>query len=304
MSLSSRLRYYARDAVDEWRHSPGVNVLATGTLAAVLFVAALFLLVFDNASEHLREFRRNLRVEIYLADDVAPEQVARLRAALSNTNGVSRVDYVGKDEALARFRTWFPELGDVPVEIGANPLPASLEVYLAGDSGAVAVARSIEASWSGSPGVEEVRFDIDWIGRVESLLTLARAVGAVIGLATFGAVVFVIASVLRLAVYARRDEIEIMMLVGASPGFVRGPFLFAGWIQGMVASGLALAAVEGIRRGLAAHGAREGIALASFLTARPLDVVAVGMVSATGIVVSLTGAWLAVRRDLGAGLLR
>ena len=89
MSLPSRLRYYAIDAIDEWKHSPGVNLLATATLAAVLFVGSLFLLLFDNAGARLEAFRNDLRVEVYLESDTAPEQRDRLLAALANAEGVS-----------------------------------------------------------------------------------------------------------------------------------------------------------------------------------------------------------------------
>ena len=304
MSLPARLRYYALDAVDEWRHSPGVNVLATATLAAVLFVGSLLLLLFDNAGARLEAFRNDLRVEVYLENDMPPEQLDRLMAALGKTAGVSRVEYVDRDEALARFGRWFPELATVSDDLGDNPLPASIEVYLAGREGGAGVARTLRERFGGADGVDEIRFDVDWIDRVESMLALAWAGGSVVGIATFGVVVFVIASVLRLAVYARRDEIEIMMLVGATPAFVRGPFLFAGLVQGLVASVVALGAVEGLRRVSLSYGAREAVALPAVLFDRGLDGPELASICGVGVIVSLLGAWLAVRRDLGTRLLR
>ncbi len=304
MSLPSRLRYYAIDAVDEWRHSPGVNLLATATLAAVLFVGSLFLLLFDNAGARLEAFRGDLRVEVYLDSGTTSAQRDRLLAALANTEGVSRVEYVDRDEAMARFGRWFPDLADVSDDLGGNPLPASIEVYLGGQAGGAEVARTLRERFGEAAGVDEIRFDVEWIDRVESMLALARAGGAVVGLATFAVVVFVIASVLRLAVYARRDEIEIMLLVGATPAFVRGPFLFAGLVQGMVATGIALAAIEGLRRALLAYGAREAVALPALLFGRGLGGAQIATICAIGVSVSLLGAWLAVRRDLGQRLLR
>lgn len=304
MSVVARLRYYARDAFDEWRHSPGVNVLATATVAAVLLVGGLFLLLLDNAQTRLAEFRSDLRVEVYLEDGIPAERLGRLRSALENTAGVSRVVYVDKDSALLRFRGWFPDLADVPDTLGDNPLPESLEVYIAREGIASDVAREIAHRWTGTPGIEEVRFDVEWLDRVEALLALLRLASAVVGLATFAVVAFVIASVLRLAVYARRDEIEIMMLVGATPGFVRGPFLFSGFVQGLVASGVALAVVEIVRRALLGYGSARGVALPALLAAHPLDGARSATLAALGIAVSVVGAWFAVRRDVGAGWLR
>jgi cell division transport system permease protein len=304
MSLPARIRYYARDAFDEWRHSPGVNVLATATLAAVLLVGGLFLLLLDNASARLAAFRADLRVEVYLEDDVDAARRSRLRSALENTAGVSRVEYVDKAQALERFRGWFPDLAAVPETLGENPLPESLEVYLAGDAAASDVAREIAHRWTGTTGIEEVRFDVEWLDRVEALLALVRIGSVVVGLVTFAVVIFVIASVLRLAVYARRDEIEIMMLVGATPGFVRGPFLFSGFVQGLVASGVALGIVELVRRAVLGYGATRGIALPVLLAGEPLVWPRATLLAAIGVAVSLAGAWFAVRRDVGAGLLR
>ena len=134
------------------------------------------------------------------------------------------------------WRSWSDELE-------ANPLPASFEVFLRAGPGAAECGdgRGRRGSERG-PGVEEVRFDRAWLRRLEALLDLARSGAPALALVVFAAVVFVMASVLRLAVYARRDEIEIMLLVGATPAFVRGPFLVAGVAQGLVASLLALAA--------------------------------------------------------------
>jgi cell division transport system permease protein len=304
MSLPARVRYYARDAFDEWRHSPGVNLLATATLAAVLLVGGLFLLLLDNATARLATFRADLRVEIYLEDDVDAARRTRLRSALENTAGVSRVEYVDKAMALERFRGWFPDLAGVPETLGGNPLPESLEVYLAGDVVASDVAREIAYRWTGTPGIEEVRFDVEWLDRVEALLALVRIGSFVVGLITFAVVVFVMASVLRLAVYARRDEIEIMTLVGATPGFVRGPFLFSGFVQGLVASGLALGAVELVRRAVLGYGATRSVALPVLLAGEPLGWPRMALLASLGVAVSLAGAWFAVRRDVGARLLR
>jgi cell division transport system permease protein len=103
--------------------------------------------------------------------------------------------------------------------------------------------------------------------------------------------------VLRLAVYARRNEIEIMLLVGATPAFVRGPFLAAGLGQGLIASGLALLLVEGVRRAALAYSSSGPIALLDLLAASPLGLNLSLLLLTVGLVVSFAGAWFAVRRS-------
>jgi cell division transport system permease protein len=144
--------------------------------------------------------------------------------------------------------------------------------------------------------VEEARFDRAWVRRLEALLQLARIGGLGLAVVVFAAVVFVMASVLRLAVIARRNEIDIMLLVGATPAFVRGPFLVAGLGQGLVASGLALLLVEGARRAAHASADAGSRVLLEIVAASPLPPGACGLLVATGLAVSITGAWFAVRR--------
>ena len=139
----SRVRYYARDAADEFRHSPGVNFLAAATLTAVLFVAALMLLLLGNVEHNLQRWRDDLRIAVYLRDDVGPERRDELRGELESMAGVSRVEYIDREEALSRFRDWYSELAEVPAELDVNPLPESLEVFVDARSDAGAGFRVI-----------------------------------------------------------------------------------------------------------------------------------------------------------------
>ena len=146
------------------------------------------------------------------------------------------------------------------------------------------------------PGIEEVRYNEDWLNRLEATVDLARVGGGVVTTLVLIAVVFVMSSVLRLAVYARRDEIEIMQLVGASPGFIRGPFLVAGVAQGLIASILALAIVEGLRRlSLSSPLTGNSPVLTDLLAARPLSIGLGALLLLVGCAVSLAGSYFAVR---------
>lgn len=295
--LLARLRYYASDAVDEWRHSPGVNLLATATLTAVLFVAGLFVVAHGNFGEHLDRWRADLRVDVYLRDDIAAERLDAVRDELVATAGVARVEYVDKDEALRRFRTWFSDLAVVPEELDTNPLPASLEVYFDSEARAAALAGTIARRFGSDDGVDEVRFDRQWLDRMDALMAVVRVGGTALGAVVLAAVVFVMASVLRLAVYARRDEIDIMLLVGATPAFVRGPFLVAGVLQGIVAAAVAIGLVEVVRRTALVYSAGAGTTLPALIAGRGMAPGSALWLAMVGVVVGLVGSYLAVRRD-------
>lgn len=294
-TVLSRLRYFLADAADEWRHSPWVNLLATASLAAVLFLAGVILVVMHNVQGHLERSRNEVRVDVFLRDGASDEAKRAVRSRLAACPGVSRVAFVDKGEALRRFRRVFTNLADLPGDLGTNPLPESFEAYLDPGPRSSQVAREIAASLAGQSGVEEVKFDRQWLDRLEALLGTARRVGLGLGAGVFTAVVFIMASVLRLAVYARRDEIEVMLLVGATPSFVRGPFLISGLAQGLVASLASLTLVESARRAsLSSEASGAGILL-DLVAGRPLPGSYSALLVVAGLVVGLASAFFAVR---------
>lgn len=293
--LFHRLRYFAEDAWDEWRHSPGPNLLALTTLTATLFLAGVAILVLGNLGGRVEQLHADVRVQIFLRDDVGAEVRSSLQAELSAREGVAAVAFVDKREALKRYQQWAGHLAAMVREMDENPLPDSFEVMLFPGAGATAAAERIVADLSDQAAVESIRFDRLWLERVESLLRLARRGSVVAAIGVFIAVTLIMACVLRLAVLARQDEIEIMSLVGATPSFIRGPFLVAGLLHGLVAAGVALLLVEVVRRTLLANSTAGGVAWVEFLAADPLAPARALWIVLLGTGVSLVGSYFAVR---------
>lgn len=298
-SLRHRLRFFAEDASDELRHSPGVNLLAVGTLIAVLFGSGLVALVLSNVESFVTELREDVRLEVYLEDGVNDKIRETLRADLDGFDGVTRVEYIDKDQALQRYSAWAGETARLVEELEPNPLPDSFEVFLSPGPGAEEAGTKILREFGAREGVEQVRFDRELLGRIEALLNVARFGSGSLGLLILGTVVFVMASVLRLAVFARRDEIEIMLLVGATPAFVRGPFLVAGVAQGLVSSVAALGLIEVARRTALGYAGEESLAVLGLFLAHGLPSRFVFALVVVGLVVSCTAAWFAVRQSRG-----
>jgi len=294
-AMLGHLRYFVLDAVDEWRHSPGPNLLATATLAAVLFVAGLNLLLLANLKSHVGRWQNDLRVSVYLVDGARDADVVLLSAAIAAVPGVAHVERVGKDEALRRFQASFSELADVPSALGANPLPASLEVTLVSGPAARNAAQAVGKAAAGIPAVEEVRYDQAFLDRIEAVLDVARWGGASIGLVVLTAVAFVVSGVLRLTVYARREEIDIMHLVGAPPMLIRGPFLVAGMGQGLAGGLLALFLVEAARRAAQGYLGTHPGELFDLAAGRALPMGPSLFVVSIGAALGFVSAWFAVR---------
>ncbi len=295
-SWLARARHFASEALDEWRHSLGVNALATATIAAVVLGGGAILLVVSNVEAHARRLRAEARVVVYLRDGAGESARRELVRLLEATPGVLRVDYVDKAGALERLRSVYGEAAGLVGELEGNPLPASLEAVLAEKDSARETARAIAAAVAGEPGVEEVRFDGDWLDRLDALLGTAKAGGFLAGVLVLAAVVLLAGSVMRLAVLAHGEEVEIMLLVGASPMFVRAPFLVAGFVQGCAASALALSALEAARRLALAAMPEPSAILLRVVAGAPLPFAWSAALLAAGIAAGVSSALFAFRR--------
>jgi cell division transport system permease protein len=159
---------------------------------------------------------------------------------------VAASEYVGHAEALRRFRALFPDLAEAAGQLGDRPLPASYEVRLKAESALDAAVASLSDRLRQTRGVTDVRYDRHWIARVVSFAESGRAAGLLLAAVLILAAALTVASVIRLALHARHQEVEIMHLVGAPLAFIRGPFIMEGVLQGGVGALTALAVLYGV----------------------------------------------------------
>jgi cell division transport system permease protein len=151
------------------------------------------------------------------------------------------VELVSREQALERFRALFHDLRSLPEDLGDNPFPAAIEVTLKGDHQSPAEVQELVRDFEHAPGVEEAQYDLLWIERLSTAVRLVRGLGAFLGGILVLAGVFTISNVIRLTVYARQDELDIMRLVGATRAYVTGPFVVEGMIQGALGGAISVA---------------------------------------------------------------
>ncbi len=152
---------------------------------------------------------------------------------------VGAIEAVSKEEALRRFKQNFPVLADAAAEFQANPLPASIEVRLR-PGVSPADIESLAHNAAQLSGVADVRYDRQWIQRLMEAVDVVRAGGFTLAALLVFAAALTVASVVSFALVARREEIHIMQLVGAPLGYIRGPFVVEGLIQGGIGALVAL----------------------------------------------------------------
>jgi cell division transport system permease protein len=235
--------YAFEEAVASLRRAGRSALVSIGTIAIAFVTLGGFLLVSVNVQGLLDRWLEAAEISVYLQDTVTDAERAAVQALLEARPEVAGVEYVSKDRALERFRADFPELVDVAASLDGNPFPAALEVRLrAGDDGGAA-AEALAREVTGQPGVADVRFDRRRLSRRLGLVAAARWAGGVVaGVLMLGAA-FTVGAVVRLSLHARRDEIEIMALVGAPFSYIRGPFIFEGLLLGALGALAALTAI-------------------------------------------------------------
>ena len=226
------LRYAFDEAIGSLWRGRRSSLLSTATIAIALFVLGAFLVVTSNLERLAEEWSGAAEMSVYLTDDISDDDRAAIERALRADGSVVGVDFVQKDVALARFKQTFPDLAETLGTMDQNPLPASLDVRLRSTSAAQTSVDALVERLRATPGVSDVRYDKDWLDRLLRGVRLLRLIGVALGGALILAAALTIANVVRLALTARRDELEIMRLVGAPQSYVRGPFVMEGALHG------------------------------------------------------------------------
>ncbi len=234
------LRYAFDEAVSSLWRGRRSSLLSTATIAIALFVLGAFLVVTSNLERLAEEWSGAAEMSVYLADGMSADDRAAIEQALHSDSSVVRVDFVDKDVALTRFKQTFPDLAETLSAMEQNPLPASLDVRLRSSAAAQASIDALVERMRTTAGVSDVRYDKAWLDRLLRGVRLLRIIGLSLGGAMILAAALTITNVVRLALNARRDELEIMHLVGAPQSFVRGPFVMEGALHGGVGALIAL----------------------------------------------------------------
>jgi len=237
--------FYFREAWRSFTAHRGLALTTIFSLAAALTLCALFLLVSWNANEALRAIGDRREMVIYLRDDITDLQLQTLQEKITELYGSST--YVTRAQAWEEFSR---QVGDAELlrAVDTNPLPASLRVKLKPELQNFNSMESSALQIGGFPGVEAVRFGGEWVRRLDALDASARRAALAVGLVVAFAIVFVTFNTMRLTVLARKQQVETMMRLGASDGFISTPFLIESVVQTLVASLGALGLMYALQR--------------------------------------------------------
>lgn len=286
------MRLLFREALLAFRRAPVLSALSVTAIAFSLFTVGLFGLIALNLRAALETIEERVEIVAFVRGGTPPETITLAAEDIAAFPEVQDVVYVSEDEALVRARQELVEFRDAYRDLQVNPLPASLELRLRPGSRRAETVEAVAERLRGFPFVEDIRYGRDWVERLDRLRAVAALVGLATGLAFAAVAVVIIGITIRLTVLQRAREIAIMRLVGATDGFIRGPFLLEGAIKGLLGGVLALLLTYGGYR--LVTGALEG-PLSQMLFFAPHELLGLILF---GVLLGLLGSLVSVGRHL------
>jgi cell division transport system permease protein len=291
--------YSAREAWRSLVRGGRLSLISLGTILTAFFTLSAFLVVESHLREVAAGWAETGELSVFLDDGVDSGAREALAKEIAGHEAVADVQFVSKPDALARFSREFPDLNDVVSSLDENPFPASLEVRLRPEPRLAKAGDALVQTLKGKPGVSDVRYDRQWLANMTALGSGLRLAGLVAVLILIVSAALTMSAVIRLGLHARRDELEIMELVGAPYRFIRGPFMMEGAMLGGAGAALALMLLwvglqAAKRTGLASLTSLYGTGEVGFLDARYTTMVLVGAVvvgALAGAIASHPGRW-------------
>ncbi len=276
-----------------WRNAL-MSLAATATMVLMLLLLAGFWIIQTGLLASLDFTEQKVEVVADIYDNVTPSQIEEVRLQVLAMPEVDEVTYVSREEALERFQERMKEQGeqDLTKALESNPLHASLEVKLLRAD----VFGDVVAMLREQPIVEKVKEQQKLVDQLLTVTDILRTAGTVVLVVVAIIALFIIVNTIRLAVFARADEIEIMRLVGASDAFIRWPFVFEGAFVGFLGAAVTLATLA-----LAADPINQF--MLAFFQVLPIEVGSmtrdlVTLVMGAGVGLGILGSWVSVRTYL------
>jgi cell division transport system permease protein len=277
--------------------SPYLHMAAAGSIAVGLVIVGVFFLLFVNIHQSIRAWQKNIRIVAYLKDPVSQQDIERLGQRLSDLKGVAQVRFVSKQEAWEYLKRQLEHRMSLLEGLNQNPLPASFELTLIQSLGNWQRLESLAKEITNLSEVDQVEYGQAWAHRFTGFIAFFRLAAIVIGAFVLASSVFVSANTIRLIVLARREEFDIMRLVGATDAFVKTPFYVQNVIGGLLGGLAALGMLFGTYQLVVARAQKHAMILStveySFL---PLS----GMLAmlAAGMMLGWLGSYLSLRQFL------
>ncbi len=223
---------YCKRAIKDILEHRFLSTVTVVTISISILIASAFTLFFINANAIVNSWKKGIRIMVYLKPDIPDIKVTAVQRAIQEMKGVKDVQFISKKEALKRLKDQLKRQSSLLDNLKENPLPDAFEIRLKASFQNQDKIRKLAARLESLQPVDEVEYGQVWLGRFTNILNLFRLTGFAMGSLFLVATVLIVANTIRLVLYSRQKEVEIMRLVGATDGFIKAPFYIEGLMQG------------------------------------------------------------------------
>ena len=234
------LRYFIIRALHNMKGNLFPNLTTIGIIAVSMLIFSTFSLIAFNLTSFLRILEDKIGVIAYLKKGTLSGEIEPILEKTRKMEGIEAVKYVAPSDAMTFMETKLGSQRNLLEGIQSGVLPSSFEIQLKRDYRNPAKIKEVVSRLRQFPQIEEIQFGQEWVETFSVLVHLMRLIQWVLGGLLLAAMIFIISNTLQLTVSTRREEIEIMHLVGASPAFIQIPFYIEGLIQGLLGAGMAI----------------------------------------------------------------
>ncbi len=290
--MFSSLSYFWGETFRSLFRNRFMAIASVLTVTLSMFILGIFLSAVLNINHMASYLENQVEMTVYLKDGLTTDQVMGVGKYLKAQPGMKDIKFTNKDEAMKEFRERMGDQQGLLDAINGNPLPASYEMSFQTPEQLKAAAEVV-AKYQ---GVETVQYGKDIIEQLYKVAQVIRISGIVLIVFLAGAELFIISNTIRLTVFARRREIQIMKYVGATNGFIRWPFIFEGMVIGFIGSGIASFILwEGYKAVINAM-TEAGLVFIPMIPMWPFMLYTTLIILAAGVLIGILGSAISLRK--------
>ncbi len=215
-------------------------MVAIGTITLALLTFGIFIITVINLNQIFDDWGKRIQVIVYMDEDTSSEGIKKVKEKIINLTQTENIIYVSKERALITLKKSLHNQNGILDNLDDNPLPASFEIQLKEEYKNLQSVQAFVARVKGIDEVSDAEYGQEWLEKFSAFISMVKLVGVSIGCFLLLATIIIISNTIKLTIYSRREEIEIMKLVGATNFFIQTPFFLEGFIQGFSASLLSL----------------------------------------------------------------